>query len=87
MKPAVFEIGDRDGQARLVCITTTTLRNAVELEELLRRHMPSMHVRLLGRFDSIEFASSLEQFMDCATSADFVSTGGFEGRMRRLMRE
>jgi hypothetical protein len=86
MKPAVFEISDRDGHARLVCISAATLGDAVELEGLLRRHMPYMHVRLLGRFDCVEFASSLEEFMDAAASPDFVCQGGFEGRMRRLMR-
>jgi hypothetical protein len=87
MKPAVFEISEHGGQTRLICVCVPTLGDAAELEAALRRQLPRMNVRLLGRFDRVEFAGSLEEFMDCATSADFVSTGGFEGRMRRLMRE
>jgi hypothetical protein len=87
MKPAVFEINEGDGHTRLVCLKVATLGEAVELEEQLRRDMPHMHVRLLGRFDRVEIASTLEEFMDAATSEDFVREGGFEGRMRRLMRK
>jgi hypothetical protein len=87
MKPAVYEISDRDGHTRLVCVEVATLGEAVELEEHLRRDMPHMHVRLLGRFDRVDLAASFEEFIDCATSAHFVCPGGFEGRMRRLMRE
>ncbi len=87
MKPAVFEINDGDGHARLVCLSVATLGDAVELEDVLRRQLPRMHVRLLGRFDRVDIASSLAEFMDTATAADFVCDGGFEGRMRRLMRE
>lgn len=87
MKPAVFEIGDCDGHTRLICVDIATLGEAVELEGLLRRDMPHLHVRLLGRFDSVEFVSSMEEFMDAAASPEFVCQGRFEGRMRRLMRE
>jgi hypothetical protein len=87
MKPAVFEISERDGQTRLICVCVPTLGDATELEAALRRQLPRVNVQLLGRFDRVDFAASLEEFIDCATSADFVCTGGFEGRMRRLMRE
>jgi hypothetical protein len=87
MKPAVFEISDRDGRARLVCVSVPTLGDAVELERALRRQLPQAHVRLLGRFDRVEIASTLEEFLDAAASANFVCRGGFEGRMRRLMRD
>jgi hypothetical protein len=87
MKPAVFEIGDGDGHTRLVCLDVASLGEAVELEAALRRDMPHLHVRLLGRFDSVELTSSLEEFMDAAASPEFVRQGGFEGRLRRLMRE
>jgi hypothetical protein len=86
MKPAVFDISDGDGYTRLVCVDVSSLGEAVELEGTLRRDMPHIHVRLLGRFDSVELASSLEDFMDAAASPEFVRHGGFEGRMRRLMR-
>jgi hypothetical protein len=86
MKPAVFEIGDRDGHTRLVYVDVPSLGDAVELEAALRRDMPHNHVRLLGRFDSVEFASSLDEFMEAAASPEFIGQGGFEGRMRRLMR-
>jgi hypothetical protein len=87
MKPAVFQIGDCDGSARLVCVNVPTLRHALELEEALRRQLPRIEVRFLGRFDRVELTGSVEEFLDCAASAEFVSQGGFEGRMRRLMRE
>jgi hypothetical protein len=87
MKPAVFEISEGDGQTRLICVCVPTFGDAAELEARLRQQLPRMNVRLLGRFDRVEFAASLEEFMDCATSGDFVCPGGFEGRMRRLMRE
>lgn len=85
MKPAVFEIGDRDGHSRLVCVETASLGDAVALEATLQRDMPHIHVRLLGRFDGVELASSMQEFMDAAASPEFVCHGGFEGRMRRLM--
>ena len=87
MKPAVFEIGERDGQTRLICVQLPSLADAVELEATLRHQLPSMHVRLIGRFDSVEFASTVDEFIEFATSSDFICEGGFEGRMRRLMSE
>lgn len=87
VKPAVFENSDRGGLSRLLCVNLTTLGEAVRLEEVLRRQLPGLNVRLLGRFDQIEIASNLEEFIDAATSGDFVCHGGFEGRMRRLMNE
>jgi hypothetical protein len=87
MKPAVFQIGDCDGSARLVCVSVPTLRHALELEETLRRQFPRLEVRFLGRFDRVELALSVEEFLDCAASAEFACPGGFEGRMRRLMRQ
>lgn len=87
MKPAVFEISDRGGVARLLCVSLATLGEAAKLEAVLVRQLPEMNVRLLGRFDQIEIASNLEEFMEVATAAEFMSHGGFEGRMRRLMRE
>jgi hypothetical protein len=87
MKPAVFEISEGDGQSRLICVLLKNLQEAVEIEKALRAQLPRMHVRLLGRFECVEIATSLEDFMDLATSADFACTGGFEGRMRRLIRE
>jgi hypothetical protein len=86
MKPAVFEISDGEGVARLVCVSVATLGEATELEAVLRRQLPGKYVRLLGRFDGIKIASDLAEFMDFATGPDFVGQGGFEGRMRRLMR-
>jgi hypothetical protein len=87
MKPAVFEICDGEGLARLISVPVPTLGDAVELETTLRRELPRMHVRLLGRFERVESTSTVEEFMDAAASADFVRQGGFEGRMRRLMHE
>lgn len=34
---------------------------AVELEGVLHRQLPRMHVWLLGRFDRVEIASSLDE--------------------------
>jgi hypothetical protein len=87
MKPAVFEISECGGQTRLVCISVGTLGEAVELEGFLRRHVPHIYVRLLGRFDRIEFASSLDEFIDAVASDAFVRKGRFEGTMRRLMNQ
>jgi len=87
VKPAVFEICESDGQTRLICLGVATLGDAVELEAVLRQQLPRTHVRLLGRFDCVEIATSLEEFMDAAASPDFVCGGRFEGTMRRLMRE
>jgi len=65
MKPAVFQVDQRDGFVRLVCIHVSTLRNAVELEAALRERLPpGGHVALLGRFDRIEMALSAEQLLD-----------------------
>jgi hypothetical protein len=87
MKPAVFQIIDCDGLARLVCVRVHTLGEAVELETALREQLPHMHVRFLGRFERVEVAATVEEFLDLAAAPDFVREGGFEGRMRRLMRQ
>jgi hypothetical protein len=84
MKPAVFEISDRGGLARLLCVNLTTLGEAVRLEEFLSRKLPQMHVRLLGRFDQIEIAPNLAEFMEAATSAASFCESDFEVRMRRV---
>jgi hypothetical protein len=87
MKTAVFQITDCNGSMRLVCLRVPTLRDALGLEMALREQLPRMDIRFLGRFDRVETASSVDEFLDAAGSADFVSAGGFEGRMRRLMRD
>jgi hypothetical protein len=87
MKPAVFQITDPNGSMRLVCIRVPTLGDAVSLEMALRRQLPRMEIRFLGRFDRVEIAATVEEFLEAAASTDFVCAGGFEGLMRRLLRE
>ena len=85
MKPAVFEITDRDGNSRLVCLDVDSLGAAVALEARLQKQMPHVHVHLIGRFEGVRLASNLEDFMDAAALPEFVGEGCFEGYMRRLM--
>jgi len=71
MKPAVFQVDQRDGFVRLICIEVPTLRCAVELEAGLRKRLPpDWHVSLLGRFDRIEMARNAREFIDSALEAE-----------------
>ena len=58
MKPAVFQVDQGDGVVRLICIHVATLRDALELENAIRRKLPpNWHASFIGRFDSIEVAA------------------------------
>ncbi len=71
MKPAVFQLDQRDGFVRLICIDVPTLRCAVELESALREKLPpGWHVSLLGRFDRIELARTANELLDIALEAE-----------------
>ncbi len=85
MKSAVFQISESDGYARLISVEVASLRDAVELEAALRQRLPRFHVALLGRFERIELAGSIDEFLELAQAAKFASPGNFENHMRRLM--
>ena len=71
MKPAVFQVDERDGFVRLICIHVLSLRSAVELEESVRERLPSgRHVSLLGRFDRDEMANTAKELVDSAFEAE-----------------
>jgi hypothetical protein len=62
MKTAVFQISQRDGQARLVCVPMPSLHSAVNLEALLRMHADTAtEIKFLGRFDSVQTASGKQE--------------------------
>jgi hypothetical protein len=85
MKSAVFQISEPDGFARLISVEVASLGDAVELEAALRQRLPRLHVALIGRFDRVELAGSMAEFLDLALAADFASPGRFENHMRRFM--
>jgi hypothetical protein len=62
MKPAVFQVYEADGSVRLVCFYMPSLAAAVDLEKTIR-HLcgPDMHVNLLGRFQRIQMATSIDE--------------------------
>ncbi len=72
MKPAVFQVDQRDGFVRLICVHVPTLRSAVELEMALREKIPAgWHVSLLGRFDRIEMAITAGELLNSVLTANF----------------
>ncbi len=71
MKPEVFQVDQRDGFVRLICIHVPTLRSAVALEEEVREKLPpGWQVTLLGRFDRIEVAKNASELLDSALEAE-----------------
>ena len=76
MKPAVFQLDQRDGFVRLICIHVPTLRRAVELEAALREKLPpGWHVSLLGRFDRIDLARTANELLDIALEGELCIVG------------
>jgi hypothetical protein len=62
MKIAVFQVNQRDGQTRLVCVPMPSLHSAVDLESWLRMHAGSAtDVTFLGRFDSVHTAMEQQE--------------------------
>jgi hypothetical protein len=62
MKPAVFQVYEADGSVRLVCYYMQSLRAALDLEKILQRLCgPAMHVKLLGRLQRIQMATSIDE--------------------------
>jgi hypothetical protein len=59
MKTAVFQIIQKDGKARLVCVPMPNLHSAVDLECWLKMHVnAATEITFLGRFDSVRMAVS-----------------------------
>jgi hypothetical protein len=85
MKSAVFQISEPNGFARLISVEVASLHDAVELEAALRQRLPRLHVALIGRFDRVELAGTMAEFLDLAQAAEFSSAGSFENHMRRYM--
>jgi hypothetical protein len=57
MKSAVFQIGEVDGSAYLVCLRMASLQEACAMESWLRMHAaPGREIKLLGRFDAVHAA-------------------------------
>lgn len=62
MKTAVFQVNERGGRARLVCVRMPSLRSAANLENWLRMNAdPATEVRFLGRFDFVHTALSEQE--------------------------
>ena len=59
MKLAVFQVSETGARAHLVCLEMRSLQSAADLEHWLRMNVgPKTDVKLLGRFDSVQFALS-----------------------------
>jgi hypothetical protein len=66
-KCAVFQVSDGDGLTRLICVEGPTFADGVELERAFRAQgARRLHVIFLGRFDHIEIASGVAEFLNLA---------------------
>jgi hypothetical protein len=73
-KSAVFQIND-GGAVRLICVSGLTFMGSVELEKALKERVGrSVDVTFLGRFDRVEFASGIGDFLDLALEAEILSS-------------
>jgi hypothetical protein len=66
MKPAIFQVNQPDGVARLMCIYLPSMRSALDLQACLRKSHGRNHIELLGRFDRIQIATSIHEAVTIA---------------------
>jgi hypothetical protein len=72
-KSAVFQINDC-GAVRLICVRGLTFVGSIELEKAFKeRAARSVEVTFLGRFDRIETASGIGEFLDLALGPEIIS--------------
>jgi hypothetical protein len=61
MKPTVFQVNQPDGMVRLICVYLPTMRNALDLQNLFQEKLTRNYVQLLGRFERIQMATSMQE--------------------------
>jgi len=72
-KSAVFRIND-GGVVRLICVRGLTFRRSIQLEKAFKERVGRpVSVTFLGRFDSIETASGIGEFLDLALEPEVIS--------------
>lgn len=65
-KSAVFQINDGEA-VRLICVRGLTFGGGIELEKSFKERVGRpVDVTFLGRFDRVETASGIEEFLDLA---------------------
>jgi hypothetical protein len=72
-KSAVFRIND-DGAVRLICVRGLTFAGSIELEKMFKERVGKpLDVTFLGRFERVETASGIREFIDLALETELVS--------------
>ncbi len=72
-KSAVFQIND-DGAVRLICVRGLTFMESVKLEKAFRERVGGhLYVTFLGRFDCIQTASGIGEFLDLALGPEIIA--------------
>jgi hypothetical protein len=71
-KSAVFRIND-GGAVRLICVRGLTFTGSVQLEKVFKERVGRPgDVTFLGRFDSVETASGIEEFLDLVLEPEVI---------------
>lgn len=71
-KSAVFRIND-GGAVRLICVPGLTFTGGVQLEKIFKERVGRpVDVTFLGRFDSVETASGIEEFLDLVLEPEVI---------------
>jgi hypothetical protein len=71
-KLAVFRINE-GGVVRLICVRGLTFTGSIQLEKAFKERVGRpVNVTFLGRFDSIETASGIEEFLDLALEPETI---------------
>jgi hypothetical protein len=72
-KSAVFQINDC-GAVRLICVRGLTFVGSIKLEKAFKeRTGKPVNVTFLGRFDRIDTASGIGEFLDLALEPEIIS--------------
>jgi hypothetical protein len=72
-KSSVFQIND-GGAVRLICVRGLTFTGGVELEKAFKERVgEAVDITFLGRFDRVETASSIGEFLDLAREGGIIS--------------
>jgi hypothetical protein len=71
-KSAVFQIND-GGAVRLICVRGLTFGASIELENAFKERVGRpVDVTFLGRFDRVETASGIREFLDLALGPEII---------------